>query len=132
MVNYVNGTTPAVNSTNLNKMQTDLQINIVTGTEKTTNMTLGGKQVYVKRIDCGNAPSNTTTKHVSHNLSNVTFVKIEGIAIDTSGIVYPLPFAFPDSDRISIWLESSGSISIKAWADKSTFHCYVDLYYIKN
>ena len=130
MVNYVNGTTPAVNSTNLNKMQTDLQINITNGTEKTTNMTLGGKQIYVKRIDCGYAPNNSE-KQVQHGLTNVSFVKIEGIAIANNGNIYPLPFAYNDNARIAIWINNQ-NIEIQTWHDKSNFHCYVDLYYTKN
>ena len=136
MVNFSNGTTPAVNDTNLNKMQTDLQINIVAGSEKTTNMTVGGKQVYVKRIGCGSAPngtaSNPVSKSVAHGLSNVTFVKIEGVAISSSaGLTYPLPFPFETSDRIAVWVEGS-NIKIETWGNKSSFTCSVDLYYTKN
>lgn len=131
MVNFTNGTTPAINGANLNKVQTDLQINIVTGQEKTTNITIGGKQVYVKRVDCGYAPNNGDKK-VSHGLSNVTIEKIEGKAVSSAdSLTYPLPFAYNDNHRIAIWCWHN-EIQIHTWDDKSDFHCYVDLYYTKN
>ena len=52
MVDYKNlpDTSTPLNKTNLNKMQTDLQTNIITGQEFATNKYIDGKKVYGKRF----------------------------------------------------------------------------------
>lgn len=57
---------------------------------------INGKPIYRKVIDFGALP-NSTAKTVAHNLSNVIFTKMYGIAFNSSGTLadfyYPLPYS---------------------------------------
>ena len=116
---------------NLTNAINGLKNNIIVGVEQTTNEFLNGKQIYVKRIDCGNA-LNDGTKTIAHGLTNVTFIRLEGVAITSNNeLTYPLPFVHSDYDRMGIWIDQNG-LEVISFGDKSGFHVYVDLYYTKN
>ena len=106
-----------------------LKTNIVVGSEQTTNEFYNNKQVYVKRIDCGYL-LNQGLKAIPHGLTNVTFVKVDGIAVNNE-VVYPLSFVNSDYDKVGLWLDQNG-IEIITYGDKTSFHAWVDLYYTKN
>lgn len=59
--------------------------NITTGQEFKTGKTIDGKEEYAKRINCGAGPNNGT-RSVATGLSNVTYIKAEGIV--TNGTMY--------------------------------------------
>lgn len=63
----------------------DIDVKVITGQEVKTNEIIDGKRVYKKRINCGAGPNNGT-RTVATGLSNVTYVKVEGIV--TNGIMY--------------------------------------------
>ena len=108
-----------------------IKINIQVGQENATNIELNGSPVYVKRIDCGYAPNNSA-KTIDYGLIDITFVKIEGVAYSSNPVrIYPIPFAYADSDRISVWIDENG-LRVQSWGNKSEYHVYVDLYYTKN
>ena len=63
----------------------EIDMKIITGQEVKTNEIIDGKRVYKKGINCGAGPNNGT-RTVATGLSNVTYVKVEGIV--TNGIMY--------------------------------------------
>lgn len=99
-------------------------------TEQNTGIKwIDGKEIYSKTIDCGTLPDNTS-KLVAAGLSNVTVVKIEGVAIGESSI--PLPHISTNSVYIEISYEASNEVFIRTNGYFSTMHGYVTLYYTKN
>ena len=68
----------------LNKLK-DIDVRTTTGQEVSTNEIIDGKRVYKKRINCGAGPNNGT-RSVATGLSNVTYIKAEGIV--TNGTTY--------------------------------------------
>lgn len=109
---------------------------IVTGSEVATNEYVDSKQVYVKRINCGNLP-NTTTKTIATGLTmtSITVIKIIGACKTSAGITFPLPFlgiADNKSGDISVYIAADGNLTIKAYTDRSELAGYVNIYYTKN
>lgn len=109
---------------------------IITGQEIPTNEYVDGKQVFIKRIDCGTLP-NATTKNVSSGLtpSNITLVKpVQGESKATTGTQVGLPFVSPTSANcIAVSLQYTGDIQIQTGIDRTAFtQSYIDLYYTKN
>lgn len=68
----------------LNKLK-DIDTKVITGQEIKTNEIIDGKRVYKKRINCGAGPNNGT-RSIATGLSNVTYIKAEGIM--TNGTMY--------------------------------------------
>lgn len=89
---------------------------------------IDGKDIYSKTVDCGTLPDNTS-KLVAAGLSNVTVIKIEGVAIGGSSI--PLPHISTNSVYIEISYEASNEVFIRTNGFFSTMHGYVTLYYTK-
>ena len=104
-----------------------------TGQEIPTNEYIDRNRVYRKRVNIGALP-NATAKNVSHGLSNVTFIKMSGMAYRSSdGTYFPLPFINPTELTYGIMLTAFTSyIQITTGIDRSNLTGYVDLYYTKN
>ena len=68
----------------LNKLK-DIDVKVLTGQEVKTNEIIDGKRVYKKRINCGAGPNNGA-RSIATGLSNVTYIKAEGIM--TNGTIY--------------------------------------------
>ena len=63
----------------------DIDIKKTTEQEVKTNEIIDGKRVYKKRINCGAGPNNGT-RSIATGISNVTYIKAEGIM--TNGTMY--------------------------------------------
>ena len=92
-----------------------------------------GKPVYVKLVDFGALPNNTT-KYVNPNITNFEkliepmTVKITG----PDGAVYDSPLLDDTTILARSWFKmASGGIAIKTTADKSTDSAVVKLKYTK-
>lgn len=106
-----------------------LMPNYSTTEQKTGQKWIDGKDIFSKTIDCGALPDNTS-KLVAAGLSNVTVIKIEGVAIGGSSI--HLPHISTNSVYIEISYEASNEVFIRTNGYFSTMHGYVTLYYTKN
>lgn len=109
---------------------------IITGSEVATNEYVDGKQVYVKRINCGSLP-NTTTKTIATGLSmtSITVIKIIGTCKTSTGITFPLPFLGITDNKsgdIPVYIAADGNLTIKAYTNRSEMTGYVNIYYTKN
>lgn len=93
---------------------------------------IDGKKIYIKTIDFGALPNNTT-KSVSHNISNLDYVvnKINGFK-SSSGQQISAPYAHPTaiSGQLKIDIYSD-RIAIESKFDFSGFSGYVTLEYTK-
>ena len=145
-INFVNGTVPALNATNLNQMQTNIENaieqEIITGQECATNEWIDGKRVYRKRINCGALP-NTTYSYIDTGLlyDNVTIIKIEGIGNRTTdGQYFPLPLVNVENLEFQIGIALIRHVTqteklvirITTGIDRSAVNGIVDIYYTKN
>lgn len=111
----------------------DIDVKVTTGQEVKTNEIIDGKRVYKKRMNCGAGPNNGT-RSIATGVSNVTYIRAEGIA--TNGTMYfPLnntrPVDGTDSGAIGMYINSDALV-IDSKSDRSSYTVYVDLYYTKN
>ena len=111
----------------------DIDVKVITGQEVKTNEIIDGKRVYKKRMNCGAGPNNGT-RSIATGVSNVTYIRAEGIA--TNGTMYfPLnntrPVDGTDSGAIGMYINSDALV-IDSKSDRSSYTVYVDLYYTKN
>lgn len=105
-----------------------LMPNYSTVEQKTGQKWIDGKEIYSKTVDCGTLPDNTS-KLVDAGLSNVSVIRIEGVAIGGSSI--PLPHISTNNLYIEISYEPSNEVFIRTNGYFSTMHSYVTLYYTK-
>lgn len=100
--------------------------------EYETGRIIDEKKEYGKVINIGPLP-NTDLKTIAHGLTNVTYTKIEGVAI-SKGIYLPLPYVGMEGDiTSSISLDVvNQNIRVYAGIDRSTLSGIVTLYYTKN
>ena len=100
-------------------------------TEKIVGTWIDGKPLYQKVVDCGAMP-NSTTKTISHSISNIdNIVNYHGIAIKSSDSI-PLPYpGNPTSDTIKIHVNKMNILIIDS-ADWSNYPAsYVTVQYTK-
>lgn len=112
------------------------KVNIVEGQEVETNLLVGGKIEYRKRINVGDLPNNSSLT-VSTGLSNIQWTrKPEGFAQNktSQANAMPLPYIDPrdNSASISLSLISEYRIAIVTCQDRSSFYGIVDVFYTKN
>ena len=109
-------------------------VNTVTGQAVATREKLNGKVVYCKTIDVGALP-NATDKTVATglNMSEITVVKIEGIARNANGTTIPLPNATQSTTYlVGCFVTAGGNIMIGATTDRSDYTGTVKVYYTYN
>lgn len=104
---------------------------ITTGQETATNEYIDGKQVYIKRVNFGALPNNTT-KRVAHNLTSVTFVRFSVSCTNASGYCINLPYVDLGANVCTVPTITNTEIVIKSITDQTIYNAYVDLYYTKN
>lgn len=104
----------------------------IAGQAIATNEKLNGKTVYCKIIDIGALP-NSTNKRISTGLdmNTVEIVKIEGIAINSTGTIIPLPNATPSATYvIGCFVTAAGNIQIDTAIDRSEYNGTVKIFYV--
>lgn len=124
-----NTTTP-LNASNLNTLQTNVEdaikSNITTSSERATNEYVDGQRVYVKRIDLGAFPNNTS-KTVTHGITNPKIVRSVIVANNGSGTYQDMAHRPNFNSYIT-----TTAIVFNPSADYSSWTGYADLYYTKN
>lgn len=138
-ITFVNGTTPAVNATNLNQMQTNIENAIIssnnmlnyTTTEQIIGKWTNGSNLYRKVISFGTLPNNTT-KSVAHNIQNLKrIVKLEGFAgsnQNLGGITLPHATSSP----VALYADDA-KVTVLTTNDKTAYtETYIYVYYTKN
>lgn len=111
-------------------MKFKLKTNIITGQEVATNVYIGDKQVFIKKIDIGSLP-NATRKIVETGLTNVNVTKIHGIARDSS-IQIPLPFVYTELPSCIGVMFVNGSLYINTGSDRTGLTGEITIHYTKN
>lgn len=131
------GSAKTTNTYSASAMNNKIKTNIITDAESETNEYIDDKQVFVKRINIGSLP-NADTINVKTGLINseITVVKLDGIAKYSSGATLTLPASYPNLLGGGIWLATSSSteieIQITTGSDRSEAIGYVNIYYTKN
>lgn len=96
---------------------------------------IDGSAIYKKTVDCGALP-DTTTKHVAHNISNLSrVISVEGWAYKTQNDpAFPIPYASPTAvNSVGISVTPSNNIAITAGSDRSSWtESYVTIRYTKS
>lgn len=118
-----------------------LKTNIVTGQEVATNVYIGNKQVFLKRINFGALP-NASEKIVVTDLkvSEVELYKFDGLGIGSLGntkYVITLPDTNPNvanqATRITFdSLNDFYRIKITTGVDRTNYTAKINIYYTKN
>ena len=124
------GTASTTNVYSAKAIDNKLKTNIVIGKEVATNVYIGDKQVFIKKIDIGSLP-NATRKIVETGLTNVKVTKIHGIA-RSSTIQIPLPFAYPELPSCIGVMFINGSLYINTGSDRTDFTGEITIHYTKN
>ena len=122
-------TTTPLNASNLNTLQSNvesaIETNITTGSERATNEYVNGERVYVKRVDLGAFPNNTN-KTVTHGITNPKIVRANIVANNGSGTYQDMSFRPNFNSYIT-----TTAIVFNPAADYSSWTGYADLYYTK-
>lgn len=134
-INFQNKKLPALNATNLNQLQENIEnaikTNIITGQECPTNEYHNSQRVYVKEIDFGTLP-NATTKSISIGLTNYNFIKYEA-SFSSSFTKIMLPITSPTDANQSVYAAIQGAnFVVKTNADYSQYTGFVRIYYTKS
>lgn len=123
-----------VTANNLNEMQNIINNNIsqeVLDVYSTSEQRIGtwvGKPLYRKLYYVSAFPNNTTTSF-AHNLYNVNFVKIDGIATDEATLWLNANVG-SSSGRMTITANAT-TVFLYANSNRSSLHGYVILEYTK-
>lgn len=125
-----NGTASENNTYSAKAIDNKLKTNIITGQEVATNVYIGDKQVFIKKIDIGSLP-NATRKIVETGLTNVNVTKIHGIARDSS-IQIPLPFVYTELPSCIGVMFVNGSLYINTGSDRTGLTGEITIHYTKN
>ena len=116
---------------NIDKVKAD-KMDITTGVEFKTGRIIDGKEEYGKRIDCGTLPAESQLKYKSTGLSNINFIRLEGI-IQSSTLATNIPFEYPGQPTITHYYSlSNNQIIIKVVDDASKYTAIETVYYTKN
>ena len=115
-----------------NESSVAFKVDIKTGQEVPTNEYIDGKQVFLKRIDCGNL-LHTAEKTIAHgiNFENKDLVRVNGIA-SNSKTFYTLPCfrnLKHEDWNVGFYLDAT-NIHIETFTDKTDFKAYVEIYYV--
>jgi hypothetical protein len=99
---------------------------------KTADTWINSKPIYKNTISAGVLP-NSASKDVAHGIANIdNIIEYAGVAYDTNGLSYPLPYASPENVTWSItMLANRDTLTIKTGTDKTAFVGYVTVYYTK-
>lgn len=103
---------------------------LVYGTEFRTTERYGAKVVYLKRIDFGNLPSNTT-KTVSIGVAPSKVVSVEGYSL--GDYLYPIPGGNAGSLCDYWYIDSDGKLGVRTLTTELTNHkVYFTIKYVKS
>lgn len=117
---------------NINNIESNIRtMGIYSTEEQVVGRWIDGKTLYKKMIELGNLP-NETSKNIEIRLSNASFVKMEGYAIDGLGSFIPLPFVSNTlANNVGISIINNSYIVITTGIDRSKYRVYVTVYYTK-
>ena len=138
-INFVNNQAPAINGSNLNQLQTNVENaieekHIYSTTEKAAGVWIDGKILYKRVYDCGKL-KNAGITTISTGLSNVNYIDWTGIAIyvDGGSTAWPYNMATGNvSSDVSKLTISDDNIIIESISDLSSYTGYVTILYTKN
>ena len=136
-ITFTNGSAPAISAEILNALQDNIEnainVKFETGTETATNEYIDNKQIYVKRINCGQLPAAGHEKQVPTGLLNVTYLKIDGGFMPDDNQFVPINLTFDTNNlNISTFIQNDNvRIQVKSLGNR-TGTIYVNIYYTKN
>ena len=113
----------------LNKLK-NIDENIVIGQEVKTNKKIDGQRVYLKRINCGAIPENST-KRLAHGITNFKIVKVDAIGRSEAGSVFMFPYANLEINKFTDCQVSSKEIVLQTNYNITNYTIFVDIYYVK-
>ena len=139
-INFQNNVTKANAETmtqfqdNIENAINEINYNIITDGEAVKcGYKIDNKDVYVKRINFGALPNNTS-KSVNTNIdfNQNTLIKIEGIAkYNSSNVAFSIPFINPYNLSFSIGVNiEKDNIVVTTGSDRSSYNGIFNIYYI--
>lgn len=140
-INFQNNVTKANAETmtqfqnNIENAINEINYNIITDGEAVKcGYKIDNKDVYVKRINFGTLPNNTS-KSINTNIdfNQNTLIKIEGIAkYNSNNIAFPIPLTNPINlaYSISVNIDNDNNIVVITGSDRSSYSAIFNVYYI--
>ena len=136
-----NASVPATNkvqASDMNEIKTvvngNAQQDITTGGAGVScGYVIDNKPVYVKRINFGALPNNTTkTVNLGIDLNNYQVIKIEGYCkYSSNNIGFPIPYPNANSNNIiTVNINNSNQIVVGTGTDRSSYNAWFNIYYI--
>lgn len=101
------------------------------GTISKTNIKIGDKFVYVKRITVASLPNASTISVPVGITDNITPYKFEGMAYRSTDNVYlPLPYVASGNSQIGLnYSGNNKTLSLTTFVDRSNMSGYIDFYF---
>lgn len=115
---------------NWTKLKDILQIN-TDNTITKTNIKIGDKEVYVKRLTVASLANNGTVSIPTGITDNITPYKVEGMVLrSVDGVYFPIPYGTDGVAAIGInYNSTTKTVSIIDYADRTNCSGYVDFYF---
>lgn len=104
---------------------------LIGGVEYATTERHKGKAVYVKLVDIGTLPSNTS-KQVVYSKNPATCVKIEVVVSNSGGTTYLLPFITSTGDLRTAAQVTKYNIILNTFSDLSSYSGIAKIWYTKD
>lgn len=106
---------------------------IVTGIEFETGRIIDGKKEYGKRFEGVSLPSAAGNITISTGLTNINFIKMEGIVTNDANIISNIPFLYSGQPEVYHYFNRNvNTITIRVTDDMSSFKANETIYYTKN
>lgn len=138
-ITFVNGQQPALNATNLNQLQTNVEAAISAANTYSTDETVIGtwidKPLYRKVFDIGSLPSSYTKTITTGFTSIIKCRKLYGIAYGSApSAMYAEAIPYNDGTQMNtiiVNINSNGDIRVTTSDDMSAMKGFVVVEYIK-
>lgn len=96
-----------------------------------TDMIIGSKPVYVKRLTVASLPNASTLSVPIGITDNITPYKFEGMSTRSTDNVYlPIPYTASGNSQIGLnYAGNNKTLSLTTFADRSNMSGYIDFYF---
>lgn len=100
---------------------------------KTDRVWIDNKPIYKKVISIGNLPNNDAKSvSIGYLSTEITVVKLEGIAIYSNGITLPMPnVSSVGLEQVKLTINGNGEVVVQTYNDRTSAIGYVTLEYTK-
>lgn len=127
-----------VNAADMNEIKTVVNSNdfedvTTDGAATKCGYKIDGHDVYVKRVNFGALPNNTSKTVASGiDFASHTLVKLEGIAkYSANNVAFPIPYAHASTigNNIAVNIDNSNYIVVTTGTNRSSYNGIINIYF---